>query len=109
MKPRERILTALKRGTPDQVPWIENDIEEGLQERIMGTTDFTPGNLCEKLGMDGFGYHFPMGGKATAGQAMQAAVGFKESYYYPQKVTFDFVPPWIAEMGVTETGRTFIK
>ena len=42
-----------------------------------------------------------MGGKATAGQAMQAAVGFKESYYYPQKVTFDFVPPWIAEMGVT--------
>ena len=65
--------------------------------------------LCEKLGMDGFGYHFPMGGKATAGQAMQAAVGFKESYYYPQKVTFDFVPPWIAEMGVTETGRTFIK
>ena len=60
--------------------------------------------------MDGFGYHFPMGGQATAGQAMQAAVGFKESYYYPKKVTFDFVPPWIAEMGVIpETGRTFIK
>jgi len=109
MKPRERILSALKRGTPDRVPWIENDFEEGLQERIMGTTDFTPGGLCEKLGMDGFGYHFPMGGKATAGQAMQAAAGFKESYYYPQKVTFDFVPPWIAEMGVTDTGRTFIK
>jgi uroporphyrinogen decarboxylase len=109
MKARDRILTALKRGTPDQVPWVENDIEEGLQERIMGTTDFTPGDLCEKLGMDGFGYHFPMGGKATAGQAMQAAVGFKESYYYPQKVTFDFVPPWIAEMGVAETGRTFVK
>jgi len=51
-----------------------------------------------------------MGGKATAGQAMQGAMGFKESYYYPRKVTFDFVPPWIAEMGVIpETGRTFIK
>jgi hypothetical protein len=77
MKPRERILTALKRGIPDRVPWIENEIEEGLQERIMGTTQFTPGELCEKLGMDGFGYHFPMGGEATAGQAMQAAIGFK--------------------------------
>lgn len=110
MKRRERILTALRRGIPDRVPWTENDIEEGLQQRIMGTTDFTPGELCEKLGMDGFGYHFPMGGGITAGQAMQAAVGFKESYYYPQKVTFDFVPPWIAEMGVIpETGRTFIK
>jgi len=109
MKPRERILTALKRMTPDKVPWIENDIEEGLQEKIMGTTHFTPGELCEKLGMDGFGYHFPTGGKTSAGQAFQAAVGFKESYYYPQKVTFDFVPPWIAEMGVTEDGRTFIK
>ncbi|MBM4307056.1 MAG: hypothetical protein FJ115_13295 [Deltaproteobacteria bacterium] len=109
MKPRDRVLTALKRGVPDKVPWIENDIEEGLQEQIMGTTNFTPGELCEKLGMDGFGYHFPMGGKASAGQAFQAAVGFKESYYYPQKVTFDFVPPWIAEMGVTEDGRTFIK
>ena len=43
MKPRERILTALKRGIPDRVPWIENEIEEGLQERIMGTTQFTPG------------------------------------------------------------------
>jgi len=110
MKPRERILTALQRGIPDRVPWVENDIEEEIQEKIMGTTDFTPGELCEKLGMDGFGYHFPMGGKATAGQALQAAVGFKESYYYPQKVTFDFVPPWIAEMGVIpETGRTFVK
>ncbi len=110
MTHRERVLTALKRGMPDQVPWVENDFEEGLQEKIMGTTQFTPGDLCERLGMDGFGYHFPMGGKATAGQAFQGAKGFKENYYYPQKVTFDFVPPWIAEMGaIPETGRTYIK
>ena len=110
MKPRERVLTALMRGRPDRVPWIENDIEEGLQERIMGKTNFQPGELCKKLGMDGFGYHFPTGGATTAGQAMQAAVGFKESYYHPKKVTFDFLPPWIAEMGIIpETGRTFIK
>jgi len=110
MKPRERVLSALRRETPDRVPWVENDFEEGLQERIMGTTQFTPGELCEKLGMDGFGYHFPMGAQAVAGQALQAGASFKETYYYPQKVTFDFVPPWIAEMGVIpETGRTFVK
>ncbi|MCX5913132.1 MAG: hypothetical protein NTV04_14525 [Deltaproteobacteria bacterium] len=110
MKPRERVLTALRRGIPDRVPWVENDIEEQLQERIMGTTEFTPGELCAKLGMDGFGYHFPMGENAKAGQAMQGGTGFKQSYYFPQRVTFDFVPPWIAEMGViSETGRTFIK
>ncbi len=100
MKPRERVLIALQRGIPDKVSWLENNIEEALQEKIMGTTDFTPGDLCEKLGMDGFGYHFPMGGKTEVGQALQAAVGFKEAYYYPQKVTFDFFPPWVAEMGV---------
>jgi hypothetical protein len=80
MKPRERVLTALRRGVPDRVPWVENDIEEELQGRIMGTTEFTPGELCAKLGMDGFGYHFPMGEKAKAGQSMQGAVGFKQSY-----------------------------
>ena len=110
MKPRERVLTALKRGVPDKVPWVENDIDENLQVEIMEATEFTPGDLCEKLGMDGFGYHFPLGGGATATQALQGAVGFKEGYYYPKKVTFDFVPPWIAEMGMDEkTGRTFVK
>ena len=110
MKPRERVLTALQRRIPDRVPWLENDIEESLQERIMGTTEFTPGELCAKLGLDGFGGHFPMGGKVAAGQSLQAAPGFKEGYYFPQKITFDFVPPWIAEMGVIpETGRTFVK
>ena len=110
MKPRERVLTALKRGIPDRVPWIENDIDENLQVKIMGTTEFTPGDLCKKLGMDGFGYHFPLGGGATATQALQGAVGFKEGYYFPKKVTFDFVPPWIAEMGSDEkTGRTYVK
>jgi len=110
MKPRERVLTALKRGIPDRVPWMENSIEESLQERIMGSADFTPEELCAKLGMDGFGYHFPMGGQTKGDQALQAAIGFKEQYYYPSRVTFDFLPPWIAEMGVIpETGRTFVK
>jgi hypothetical protein len=43
---RERVLAALKR-IPDRIPWMENDIEEGLQERIMGTTDFPWRALCK--------------------------------------------------------------
>lgn len=110
MKPRERVLAALNRQVPDKIPWLENAIDEKLQERIMGTKDFTPGELCEKLGMDGFGYHFPMGGQAKAEQAIQAASGFKGSFYYPKKVTFDFFPPWIAEMSSDpQTGRSFVK
>jgi uroporphyrinogen decarboxylase-like protein len=113
MTPRERVLTALKRGQPDQVPWIENDIEEEIQIKLMdGRTDYTPGEFCRALGMDGFGYHFPVGQKAMAGQAMQTSgtAGAKEAWYHPKRVTFDFVPPWIADMGVdSRSGRTFVK
>jgi uroporphyrinogen decarboxylase len=110
MKPRERVLTALRLGLPDHVPWVENDIEEGLQIEIMdGRTDYTPGELCRALGMDGFGYHFPSGSAATAGQALQTSAAVKESFYFPKRITFDFVPPWIAEMGVMPGGRTFVK
>ena len=111
MTPRERVMTALRRGQPDMVPWVEGSIEEAIQIEIMGgRTDYTPGDLCRALGMDGFGYPFPTGGKATASQALQAATSMKDSYYYPRNVTFQFVPPWIADMGVdAATGRTFLK
>ena len=111
MTPKERVMTALRRGQPDMVPWVENDIEEELQVKVMnGRTDFTPGELCRALGMDGFGYHFPSGGVATAGQSLQSGASMKETYYYPKKITFDFVPPWIADMGVVPaSGRTYVK
>ena len=110
MKPRERVMTALHLGRPDQVPWVENDVEEELQIRLMrGRTDYTPGELCRELGMDGFGYHFPTGGAAVAGQALQTSASVKQSFYFPKRITFDFVPPWIAEMGVGPDGRTFVK
>jgi uroporphyrinogen-III decarboxylase len=104
-------MTALGRGQPDMVPWVEGGIEEEAQIRIMGgRTDFTPGELCRALGMDGFGYHFPASGKAKATQAHQAATSAKDSWYYPANVTFQFVPPWIARMGVdASTGRTYVK
>lgn len=87
MKSRERVFIALNGGIPDKFPRTENDIEEGLQRMIMGTINFNLGELCEKLGMGGFGYHFPMGGKAATGRAFQADAGFKEAYYYPQRIT----------------------
>nr|MDA8229568.1 hypothetical protein [Desulfitobacterium hafniense] len=109
MTPRERVLTALNRGQPDQVPWMENDIEEALQVQIMGKEDFTPGELCEKLGLSAFGAHYPMGHVAD-GQGLVTKESYKESYYYPNKVTFDFFPPWIAQMGKDpHTGRTYIE
>src|SRR3990170_3707618 len=109
MKPRERVTTALRLGRPDRVPWVENDIEEGLQIEIMGgRTDYAPGELCRKLGMDGFGYHFPTGGAAKASQATQTSEAVRQSFYFPKMLTFDFVPPWIADMGIdTSTGRTY--
>ena len=112
MTPRERVMKALDRGQPDRVPWIENDIEEDIQIRLMGgRTDFTPGELCRALHIDGFGYHFPSGQEAQDGQSVQTTgkTG-KEGWYYPNRITFDFTPPWIAEMGTVEkTGRTYVK
>jgi len=110
MTPRERVLAALHRQQPDRVPWMENDIEEELQVKIMGgRTDFTPLELCEKLGLDAFGAHYPMG-QVADGQGLVTKETYKESYYYPNKVTFDFFPPWIAQMGKDPaTGRTYIE
>ena len=106
MKPRDRVLIALSRGVPDRVPWMENQLEVSLQERVMGTPDFEPADLCEKLGLDGFGYHFPLLGNVLG----KVPLASKEEYYYPQKVTFDFFPPFIAEMeNVPDLGRTFVK
>lgn len=109
MLPRERVLTALRRGIPDRVPWMENDVEERLQVALMGTSEFEPPEFCRRLGLDAFGYHYPKGVGATAGQALQSTASFAATYYEPTKITFDFVPPWIAEMGVDpETGRSYV-
>lgn len=104
MTPRERVLTALKGGQPDRVPWVEGGFEETIKLQVMGgRTDFTPGELCRRLGMDGFGFHFPIGARPSD------LVG-KEAWYHPTSVTFDFAPPWIAELGTdARTGRTYVK
>lgn len=103
-------MTALRRGQPDRVPWLEGSFDELLQTRIMGgRTDYTPGELCSALGMDGFGYRFPTVGVGLARQALEPPKSTKDAYYFPKKISFDFSPPWIADMSVDANGRSFIK
>lgn len=110
MTPKQRTMTALMRGQPDQVPWVEGHVDELLQIRLMdGRTDYTPNEVCRRLGMDGFGWHVPSGGKGEHTHGLQSARSMKESYYAPDRITFDFMPPWIAEMGVDAGGRSFVK
>jgi uroporphyrinogen decarboxylase len=42
-------------------------------------------------------------------QALETPKSSKEAFYYPKKITFDFAPPWIADMSVDPSGRSFIK
>jgi uroporphyrinogen decarboxylase len=112
MTPKQRVMTALRRGIPDRVPWLEGSVDESLQIKLMdGRTDFTHGELCRKLGMDGFGWSVPGGGKAKASQdAFAGPQVAKQAFYHPASVTFDFTPPWIADMGRdSKTGRLFVK
>jgi hypothetical protein len=112
MTPGQRVLAALRREQPDQLPWIENDIEEAIQGALMdGRSDFAPGELCRAPGMEGFGYRFPSGQSASDGRSMQTTgkTG-EEAWYAPAGITFDFVPPWIADMGTdSAAGRTYVK
>ncbi|MCC6196110.1 MAG: hypothetical protein IT518_16765 [Burkholderiales bacterium] len=103
-------MTALSRGQPDQVPWVEGHVDELLQIRLMdGRTDYGPDELCRRMGLDGFGWHVPSGGRGAHTHGLQSAKSMKESYYSPDRITFDFMPPWIAEMGVGPDGRSFVK
>ena len=89
------------------MPWLEDEVEEALQRDIMGTSSYTPGDLCRKLGMDGFGAHYPLDGGFPS---PVAAENRHEGYYFPKHVTFDFRPPWVAEMAYEAgSGRSYVK
>lgn len=107
MTPRERLMAALRREQPDRVPWAEAGIDEALQVQLMGKEDFEPAELSAKLGLDAFGGAFLK--SPITWQETKAEESFA-SYYYPDRITFDFVPPWIAEIGFSEeTNRKFVK
>ncbi len=52
MNSRERVLTALRRGQPDRVPWIEGGVDLPMQRTLMGRADFLPEDLANTLGLD---------------------------------------------------------
>lgn len=109
MDPRQRVMITLNRGLPDRVPWVENAIDEPMQIEIMEGTDFTPGDLCRKLGLDGFGGTFPIQGRDAQGNPFERYQGVIESYYYPDKVNFDFFNNFITESClVAELNRSFL-
>ncbi len=53
---KERVLTALKGGQPDKVPFMESLIDLEMQQRIMRREDYGLNELAAEIGMDGFGY-----------------------------------------------------
>jgi hypothetical protein len=109
MSPRERVLAALNHQRPDRVPWVENAIHVPMQLSLMGGADFTPGDLCRRLGMDGFGGTFPVHGRDETGKPFSPASGGLDAYYYPDKVNFDFFNVYITETDADATpGRSFL-
>jgi hypothetical protein len=107
MTPRERVLAALRREQPDQVPWIENDIEEEIQVALMnGRTDFTPGELCARSAWTASATtsERPEGLRQPVDSRPPARPG-KEAWYAP---THDMTsPPWIADMGTDAKSAAF--
>ncbi len=81
-----------------------------MQVQLMGSKNFTPGDLCRKLGMDGFGGTFPIKGVGQDGKPLEAAQGLIDPYYYPDKVNFDFFNTYITETVSDATpGRNFLS
>jgi uroporphyrinogen decarboxylase len=110
MTPRQRVLTALRHGIPDRIPWVENAIDEPMQIQLMGGTGFTPAELCRKLGMDGFGGTFPIQGIDRDGKPLKPLHGLVDAFYHPDKVNFDFFNTYITETISDATpGRSFLS
>ena len=52
MNSRDRVLTALGRGQPDRVPFVEGKVDLSMQRALMGKETFLPEELNEALGLD---------------------------------------------------------
>lgn len=107
MTPRERVLAALRLEQPDRVPWVDNGIDDRLQIQIMGGANFTPGDLCRKLKLDGFGATFPIHGGYDPVEVSEEEIPFA-SYYYPENINFDFFNTYLTETEDPDMGREFL-
>jgi uroporphyrinogen decarboxylase len=109
MKPRQRVLTALNLGVPDRVPFMESAIDGILQVQLMNRDNFTPNELCEKLGLDSFCCEYPVFSGELVEREDGKGITVHDAYYFPKRITFNFVAPWIADIGEGAGGRSFVK
>ena len=52
MNSRERVLTALRLGQPDRVPFVEGEVNIKIQRALMGKDTFLPEEVNEVMGLD---------------------------------------------------------
>ena len=53
MKSRERVLTVIKGGIPDRVPWVENHISNEVMAGLLGHENFVHCNYSHKIDSPG--------------------------------------------------------
>jgi len=53
MTSRERVLTALKLGKPDRVPWVESSVHNALAEKLLGRRDFEKATVTQRFSAPG--------------------------------------------------------
>ncbi len=111
MTSRDRVLTTLKGGIPDRIPWMEMRIEPSIQKAVMGgRRDFTPEELCDALGVDCFGITPLTPPPLVDRQTLNTPEYKKKVWYDPPLPSCRFYPPHIAEEGISATnGRTYIE
>jgi hypothetical protein len=51
---RERVLTALKLGKPDRVPWVESSVHNALAEKLLRRRDFEKATVTQRFSAPGF-------------------------------------------------------
>lgn len=53
MTSRERVLTALKLGKPDRIPWVESSVHNALAEKLLGRRDFEKATVTQRFSAPG--------------------------------------------------------
>lgn len=53
MTSRERVLTALKLGKPDRVPWVESSVHNALTEKLLGRGNFEKATVTQRFSAPG--------------------------------------------------------
>lgn len=53
MTSRERVLTALKLGKPDRVPWVESSVHNALAEKLLKRSDFEKATVTQLFSTPG--------------------------------------------------------